>query len=146
MKSPSRGYSLIEVLITAAIVSVGIAASAVMVRGIMEQEEASAAFLRGINLQEQAVRLWQMGLDEDDILPILPELIVDDTTPDAGAFFMDFGSPVTQTLSVTTSAGDLSMTVQVVTNTIVYSSLEVPPGETQGYISNSVTAVRPSIR
>ncbi len=37
MKSPSRGYSLIEVLITAAIVSVGIAASAVMVRGIMEQ-------------------------------------------------------------------------------------------------------------
>lgn len=146
MKAKVQGYSLIEVLITAAIVSVGIAAAAVLVRGIMAQEEASAAFLRGINLQEQAVRLWQMGLSAEEILPLLPEEIVDDTTPDPGTFYMTFGTSADQTVTVSSSAGDLEMTVQVVTNTVIYAGLEVPTGETQGYISNSVTAVRPSVR
>lgn len=141
----SRGYSLIEVLIAAAVMAIGIAAAGALVRGLMAQQEASAAFLRGINLQEQSVRLWQLGLDEEQISQLLPEPCVDSGAPAPGTFHIDFTQPVDRTVSVSTSSGQSDIVVQVTTNTIIYADLEVDGGE-QPMVRHQIVAVRPSIR
>lgn len=146
MKTLQRAYSLVEVLIAAAIVAIGVSAAAVLVGGIMTQEQASAGFLRGINLQEQAVRLWQMGLEADLILAILPEECVSGSTPAPGTFAMSFTAPAQQTFTVATSGGPVDISVQMTTNTITYASLPAPAGETQSYVTHEFIAVRPDIR
>jgi prepilin-type N-terminal cleavage/methylation domain-containing protein len=146
MKPLQRAYSLIEVLIAAAVVAIGVSAAAVLVGGLMAQEEANANLLRGINLQEQAVRLWQLGLEENQIFEILPEDCAPGSTPSPGAFAMEFSAVVPQTCVVATTAGPLEMTVEVMTHRITYASLEAPVGQAQPYVTHEVTAVRPSIR
>jgi prepilin-type N-terminal cleavage/methylation domain-containing protein len=146
MKACQRAYSLVEVLIAAAVVAIGVSAATVLVGGIMTQEEASAGFLRGINLQEQAVRLWQLGLEEDEIIALLPEDCVPGSSPSPGSFGMEFGAVAQQTYVVNTTAGPMEMTVEVMTHRITYASLESPAGQPQPYVTHEMTAVRPSIR
>jgi type II secretory pathway pseudopilin PulG len=73
-RSPSKpplrdAYSLIEVLVAAGVLALGIAAAASMAGAITSQAEANLVIGRVLNLQEQAARLYQLGLEPDAIRP-----------------------------------------------------------------------------
>lgn len=70
---PSRaGYSLVEVLIAAGLVALGIGAAALLAMTMVSQQDASARVVRALNYQEQAARLYQLGLPVGSITNILP--------------------------------------------------------------------------
>jgi prepilin-type N-terminal cleavage/methylation domain-containing protein len=66
------GYSLIEVLVAAVIVAMGIAAAAVLAMTMVSQQETSAKVVRALNYQEQACRLFQLDVAPAEIIKILP--------------------------------------------------------------------------
>ena len=72
MKTP-KGYTLVETLLAAAVLLVGIAAAATLAMTMTAYEEANASISRSLNYQEQAGRLFQLGLSPDEIQAILPE-------------------------------------------------------------------------
>ena len=81
-KNESRraaGYSLIEVLIAAAVLAVGIAAAAMLANSLIVQQESSTRTTAAINLHEQVARLYRLGLNHAQITNILPETFVTDT-------------------------------------------------------------------
>lgn len=57
-----RGYTLIEVLAAAAVVSVGMAAAVSLTSSLMLQEELAWRTAITRNYQENMMRLWQLGL------------------------------------------------------------------------------------
>lgn len=67
-----RGYTLIEVMTSTIVIGIGLAAAVSMSATTMIQEEMSWRVTVGMNYQENAVRLWQMGLDRNEILGVLP--------------------------------------------------------------------------
>jgi prepilin-type N-terminal cleavage/methylation domain-containing protein len=133
-----RGYSLVEVMIAAAIIAVGLTAAAVLVGSLMTQQEINAASLRATNLQEQAVRLYRLDVPPAIITELLPEPASADLQPAAGTYGLNFTS--TGTTNVTIDGTDVQ--VDLTTCTLAY----VSPVETNTVVTNSVSIVRPSIR
>ncbi len=68
----TSAYSLLEVLIAAAVLMLAIAAAAAMALTVAAQQETNIHIARAINLQEQAARLYQLGLAPNTIAGILP--------------------------------------------------------------------------
>jgi len=68
----AAGYSLIEVLVAAGILAIGIAAAAVLALTMVSQQEGAARAVRALNYQEQACRLYQFGVAPSVITNILP--------------------------------------------------------------------------
>ena len=142
-----RGYSLVEVVLAAAVAAIGAAAGAAMVSTLVVQQEANAGAVRASNLQEQAVMLYRLGLtNTQDICNILPEVCTPSGTPAAEAYTLSFGAPVTGSANASLAGGSqVSVAYQVVPCTIVYAS--AVPGTSQvSYLSNTVSFVRPGIR
>jgi len=135
-----NGFSIMEVLIAAAIIAIGLTAAASLVGALMAKEEINTGSLRAANLHEQAVALYRLGLTSEQILSILPESCSDDMTPAAGAFGLSFGEPASN--SCTASDGS-EFTVRATTSTLVHP-ITAPDGSVLSYRSNSVTIVRPS--
>lgn len=133
-----RGYSLVEVMIAAAIIAVGLTAAAVLVGSLMTQQEINAASLRATNLQEQAVRLYRLDLPTASITELLPESASTNLQPAAGAYGLNFTAAGTTTVTIDGTDVQLDLT----TCTLAY----VSPVETNTVVTNSVTIVRPSIR
>jgi prepilin-type N-terminal cleavage/methylation domain-containing protein len=67
-----RAYSLIETLIAAAIVAIGIGAAAMLAMTMISQQEISAKVVRALNYQEQACRMYQLGVSPAVITNFLP--------------------------------------------------------------------------
>jgi prepilin-type N-terminal cleavage/methylation domain-containing protein len=135
-----NGFSLIEALIAAVIVAIGLTAAASLVGALMAKEEANSVSLRAANLQEQAVMLYRLGLAPSQILEILPEACTESGTPAAGSFGLSFGSPST----VACAASDGSVfSVQTISCTLIYP-VTAPDGSVLSYRPNSVTIVTPS--
>lgn len=67
------GYTLIEVLVAAALLVVVIAGSAAMGLTLVAQEEMNARIARVQNHQEQLARLYQLGLSTADCRYLVPE-------------------------------------------------------------------------
>jgi len=67
-----RAYTIIEVMVAAGILVVGMAAAAALALTMVSQEEANARVARAFNMQEQAVRLFQLGLDPAEVMALLP--------------------------------------------------------------------------
>lgn len=133
-----RGYSLVEVMIAAAIIAVGLTAAAVLVGSLMTQQEINAASLRATNLQEQAVRLYRLDLPAASITELLPESASTDLQPAVGAYGLNFTTA--GATNVTIDGTDVQ--VDLTTCTLAY----VSPVEANTVVTNSVTIVRPSIR
>lgn len=57
-----NGFSLVEAMIAAGIVAIGLTAAASLVGALMAKEEINSISLRAANLQEQAVMLYRLGL------------------------------------------------------------------------------------
>lgn len=143
----ARGYSLVEVVVAAAIAAIGVAAGAAIVNTLVVQEEVNAGAVRAANLQEQAVALYRLGItNPQDIYNLLPEPCGASSPPAARAFALTFGAPVTANLSATLSAGgQANVACQTITCSVVYAN-PVGAGGQVSYISNSVSFVRPTIR
>ena len=135
-----NGFSLIEALIAAVIVAIGLTAAASMVGALMAKEEINTVSLRAANLHEQAVMLYRLGLSPSRIREILPESCSDSGTPTAGTFCLAFGSP--STASCQASDGS-SFEVRSTTSTLSHP-VTAPDGSVLSYRSNSVTIVTPS--
>lgn len=133
-----RGYSLVEVMIAAAIIAVGLTAAAVLVGSLMTQQEVNAASLRATNLQEQAVRLYRLDITATSIIELLPEPATANLQPAAGSYGLNFTTAGTTNVTIDGTAVQVDLT----TCTLAY----VNPVETNSVVTNSVTIVRPSIR
>ena len=123
----SRGYSLVEVMVGAAIVAIGLTAAAILVGTIMRQQEVNAATLRAANLQEQAVTLYRLGMGTN----------LSDFLPESYHSFT-FTSPQQTILSNST----LSIIVDITVCTMTYPN----PSGVGPALSNTNRIVRPSIR
>lgn len=135
----AAGYSLIEVLVAAAVVAVGLTAATILVGSIMSQQELSLVSLRASNLQEQAVTLYRLGVEPTNIRAIMPESCTDSSAPSQGSFSLTFGT-----------ATNFPMVIGVATNTYWSNTCTVifpnPRGGTGAttYSTNVVTVVLPS--
>jgi len=135
----TRGFSLVEAMMAAAIIAIGLTAAASLVGALMAKEELNSVSLRAANLHEQAIMLYRLGLSPARIREILPETCVD-SSASSGAFGLTFGSPAT--VANQDSSGS-SFTVRTVASTLTYP-VKTPDGTTLSYVSNSVTIVLPS--
>ena len=136
----TKGFSLVEAMIAAAIVGIGLTAAASLVGALMAKEEVNTISLRAANLHEQAVMLHRLGLPPARIREILPESCSETPAPAAGAFGLTFGTP--STVACTASDGS-AFAVTATPSTMVYP-ITGPDGSVLSYRSNSVTIIQPS--
>jgi prepilin-type N-terminal cleavage/methylation domain-containing protein len=143
----ARGYSLVEVVVAAAIVAIGVAAGAAIMNTLVVQEEMNSGAVRAANLQEQSVMLYRLGItNPQDLYNILPESCSASTPPGSGAFALTFGAAAATNFNATLSAGgQTTVACQVVTCSVVYGSPIAGSGQVS-YLSNSLSFVRPTIR
>ncbi len=134
----NAGFSLVEVLVAAAIVVIGLTAAAVLAGTIMAQQELNAATLRAANLQEQAVKLYRMDLSSSAIRGILPENCIASGTPPTGGYTLSF------TVATATNAVVGGVTVNL--DSTACRMVSRNPDSIGSLTSNSVTILRPSIR
>ncbi|MEY3481522.1 MAG: hypothetical protein RIQ71_2297 [Verrucomicrobiota bacterium] len=144
MKAP--GYSLVEVVVAAAIAAIGVAAGAAIVNTLVVQQEFNAGSVRASNLQEQAVMLYRLGMtNPQDLYNILPESCGASGNPGAGNFVLTFGTPTATNFTATLTNGTNSVACETVSCTVVYGN-PVAGGAEVAYLTNMVNFVRPTIR
>ena len=134
----ARGYSLVEVMLAAAVVAIGLAAAAVLVGTLMQQQELNAASLRAANLQEQAAKLHRLDLNSSAIRGLLPESCVASGTPPVGGYTLRFFPALQTNIAVGTNL----LTIERTTCSIVFAN----PGGEATYRTNNVSIVRPTTR
>lgn len=137
------GYSIVEVLLAAAVVAVGMTAGAILVGAILAQQQVSATAMLAANLQEQAVTLHRLGLEPAEIRAVLPEDCVDSDSPPAGALGLVFTDNGVATENVTSTNG---IVVPILLDSadcrVVFDD-----GEESGvYYDETVRVLRPTIR
>lgn len=144
----TRGYSLVEVVVAAAIAAIGVAAGAAIVNTLVVQQEFNAGSVRASNLQEQAVMLYRLGItNSQDLYNIMPESCAASGNPAAGNFVLTFGTPTATNFTATLTNGTNSVSVacETVACTVVYGN-PVAGGTQVTYLTNVVNFVRPTIR
>ncbi len=134
----NRGFSLVEVMMAAVIIVIGLTAAAVLAGTIMAQQELNAAALRASNVQEQAVKLYRIDLDGATIRSLLPETCVSSGTPPANGYVLTFTRPVATTIDV----GGTIVNLDSTGCTLVHGDT-ASPGT---YGTHTVTILRPSTR
>jgi len=141
------GYSLVEVVVAAAIAAIGVAAGAAIVNTLVVQEELNAGSVRAANLQEQAVMLYRLGVtNSQDLYNILPEPCTSSGNPAAGGFVLTFGAPTAVTNSASLEGGGQApVAYEVIPCTIVYGNPIAGSGQV-AYLTNTINLVRPAIR
>ena len=138
-----RGYSLIEVLMAAAVIGIAVTAAAAIINTLMLQEEVDSAVRRGINLQEQAVTLFREGVAPSNIIALLPESCTNSAQPSQGVFSLVFGEP--QQTNFSSSAGTNDVSVDVTSCTLIMRRT-VPGDIGELYLTNRLDIVRPLLR
>lgn len=132
MKTRS-GYTIIEVMVAAGILVIGIAAAASLALTMVSQEEANARVARAFNIQEQAARLYQLGLEPPEILAIIP--------PEPNVTSLTF----TASTNIVAGVG----TIEVAACKLVFhSGVPMTSANTTTPVArtNNLVLVRPSIR
>lgn len=125
-------------MVAAAIIAVGLTASAVLVGTLMQQQEFNAATLRAANLQEQAIKLHRLDLDSASIRGLLPEPCVASGNPPVGGYTLRFFPALQTNIVVDTDLINIERTIC----SIVFAS----PSGRGTYITNAISIVRPAIR
>ena len=139
-------YSLLEVLLAAAILALGLSSAAVVTNTLVIQQEQDSGAVRAANLQEQAAMLYRLGFTTaQDIYALLPEAVGSSATPAAGSFSITFGSPQVAVASATLAGGgSADVAYELTSCTVVYGS--PASGGGLAYSSSTVNIVRPVIR
>jgi prepilin-type N-terminal cleavage/methylation domain-containing protein len=139
------GYSLLEVMITAGIVAIGLAAAAAMINSLMFQEEINAGAVRAANLQEQAVMLHRLGLTDTQVRNLLPEVCGTNATPARDTFSVTFSAPTVTNMAVGPGTNTWPISLELTTCTLIYASPS-PDSSASPYRTNTVGILRPVIR
>lgn len=143
----ARGYSLVEVVVAAAVVAIGVAAGAAMMNALVVQEETNAGAIRAANLHEQATMLYRLGVTNPDVhYAILPERCSASPEPLAGNFSLTFAGPVVLTNTATRAdGGTTEVLYEATTSTMIFANPGLPGNEPVS-LTNTHTIVRPRIR
>ena len=131
-----KGYTLIEVLAAAAIVSIGATAMMSLSATLMLQEEFAARVAVVRNYQESMVRMWQLGLSPVQVTALMPA-----QTQNAVLQQAIHGNPTLVETGLTTVNGVVMETARC---TAVVNSSQNPALETAG-ASFTITAFRPRL-
>ncbi len=121
---PIAAYTLIEVMVAAALLMIGVAAASALAVATLTQEETNARTARCLNLHEQAVRLYQLGLDPAVATALLP--------PDPAVTSLEFTAQSTPINGLGT--------VETAVSTLTFSTTSTDQR------SHEILAVRPAIR
>lgn len=132
----ARGYTLVEVLAAAAIVSMGATAMVSLSSTLMLQEELAQRISITRNYQENAVRLWQLGLSTTQITALMPSL-----TQNAVLQQAMFASPTLVESGQTTVNG---IVMETLLCTAVVNRSQAPGAKDAG-ASFTITAYRPRL-
>lgn len=135
-KRSARGYTLVEVLAAAAIVSMSATAMVSLSATLMLQEEMALRISVTRNYQENAVRLWQLGLSTVQITALMPSL-----TQNAVLQQAMFASPTLVESGQTTVNG---VVMETLLCTAVVNSSQNPGAKSAG-ASYTITAYRPRL-
>lgn len=130
------GYTLVEVLAAAAIVSMSATAMVSLSATLMLQEEMALRISVTRNYQENAVRLWQLGLTPVQITALMPSL-----TQNAVLQQAMYASPMLVESGQNTVNGVIMETLLC---TAVINSSQNPGSKSSG-ASFTVTAYRPRL-
>ena len=133
-KTPCRAtsaYTIIEVMVAAGILVIGVAAAAALALTMVSQEESNAQVARAFNIQEQAGRLYQLGLAPAEIASILP--------PEPNVEELNFTTGATNV----TGVGDIE-TAEI--EMLFNSGEPMASGDSTSSRTNTILLVRPSIR
>ncbi|WP_395752432.1 prepilin-type N-terminal cleavage/methylation domain-containing protein [Prosthecobacter sp.] len=132
----ARGYTLIEVLAAASIISIGTTAMVSLSATLMLQEEMANRVSITRNYQENTVRLWQLGLSTVQITALMPSL-----TQNALLQQAIYTNPVLVESGLTTVNG---VVMETALCTAVVNSSQNPTVKTAG-ASFTITAYRPHL-
>lgn len=142
----AAAYSLVEVLVAAAILAVGLAAAAVLINTLVIQQEMDSGAVRAANLQEQATMLYRLGVtNPQDLYSLLPEPTGASGAPAAGSYSITFGVP---SVSVSTASAPSGVAAEVAYEVTLCTITHSSPVGSGGlaYSANSVSIIRPVIR
>ena len=104
----ANAYSLIEVLISGAILAIGIAAAAMLANSMIIQQDANTDLTRGLNVQERVAKLYHLGMATNVITNVLPETF-SNSAAGLDKFVLGFTAPITNN------------GIESVTNTLIFS-------------------------
>ena len=130
------GYTLIEVLAAAAVVSMSATAMVKLSATLMLQEEMALRISVTRNYQENTVRLWQLGLSTVQVNALMPSL-----TQNAVLQQAMYAAPTLVESGQTTVSGVVMETL--LCTAVINSSLN--PGAKSPGASFTVTAYRPRL-
>lgn len=131
-----RGYTLIETLAAAAIISMSATALVSLSSTLMLQEELAQRVSITRNYQENTVRLWQLGLSTAQITALMPALAQNTVLQQAM-----YTSPTLVESGLTTVNG---VVMETLLCTAVINSSQNPATKTAG-ASFTITAYRPNL-
>jgi len=134
------GYSLIEVLIAAAVLMIAIAGAGSMALTVTTQQETNAVIARISNYHEQAARLYQLGLASSSIAAVLPG--------DPALVSLTFQNESLQVMAGigTVQRADCVLVFRPSAATESWSAGTWNPGDASARTTNSIVVVRPTIR
>jgi prepilin-type N-terminal cleavage/methylation domain-containing protein len=132
----AQGFTLIEVLAAAAIISIGMTAMVSLSATLMLQEELANRVSISRNYQENTVRLWQLGLSTVQITALMPSLAQNALLQQAL-----YANPVLVENGLTTVNG---VVMETLLCTAVVNSSQTPSVKAVG-ASFTLTAYRPHL-
>jgi prepilin-type N-terminal cleavage/methylation domain-containing protein len=136
------GYTLVEVLAAASIISIGITALVSLSASSVLQEELAFRVAVTRNYQENMLRLWQLGLPRSQVISLMPDQdqnavlqaqLFGATSAATGPSFLETG--------LTTVSG---VTMETANCTAVVNVSQQPPAEIAG-ATLTLTAYRPRL-
>lgn len=83
-----NAYTIVEILIAAAIVALGLAAAATLAHSMLLQQENTSRVARAAALQGQIAALYRLGYDAPNITNILPESFVASGSPGTNGYLL----------------------------------------------------------
>jgi prepilin-type N-terminal cleavage/methylation domain-containing protein len=134
----TRGYSLAEVLVASAVISLAIGGGIRLVATMGVQERAANDYSVATNIQDNAAMLWQLGLSPAEVNAILPSTL--NNTDLANAVVPSSNVPVTWGTSGTTTLANSMGSVETITCTVTILN---PTGGTNR--SRTIQLCRPNV-
>jgi type II secretory pathway pseudopilin PulG len=141
MKRTTAAYTLIEVLVAAAILMIAVGAAGALALATVTQEETNARIVRCLNLHEQAVRLYQLGLDPSVVSAVLP---VDPAV--VSLVFTTHNLPISDLGTVEQADSTLTFTTSPLAADWTAQTWSSGPSSDSARRTSQITAIRPSLR
>jgi len=129
-----KAYTLVEVLIAAAVLVVGVAAAGFLALAMIAQEEMNVRVSRSLNHHEQAARLFQLGLSPSEISALLPA--------EPSVLSLDFNVELEDVAGV----GEIELATSTMTYEVVQGGVTWDPLGSAPERESEIIVIRPTIR